>query len=52
MYVFVYIIPVEPLVDGHDSVWKRIHNVIGWRTICIVRDNELDGQSVQDILEN
>ena len=54
MYIYVYacIIPVQPLVDGHDSVWKWIMNVVGRNKPCIVWDDEFVGQSIQDIWEN
>ena len=52
MYVYARIIPVQPLVDGHDSVWKWIMNVVGWNKPCIVWDDELVGQSIQNIREN
>ena len=41
MYVYVCIIPVQPLVDNHDSVWKRIYNVVRWSKPCVVLDDEL-----------
>jgi hypothetical protein len=44
-------IPVQPLVDGHASVWDGIHNAVGHSTRGVVPLNFLVSQAIQEIRE-
>jgi hypothetical protein len=43
---------VQPLVDCHYSVWKRINNAVGLSLPCIVLAEELVRQTIKDIWKN
>ncbi len=45
-------LPMQPLVECHDSVRKRINTAVGLSLPCIVLADELVRQTIKDIRKN